>query len=117
MNIDITIGWTKSDRANGYSSFDGYRVGAEQHTETITLDIDTTQPIDRLAAVIVEAVFVATNSPFEVTGMTARIRDAIEATGYRGADAHYSISTGDTVTIGEVTWACESFGWKVVSHV
>lgn len=117
MQIDVTIGWTKPDRAKGYSNFDGYRIGAQQHTETITLDVgDTEQPVARLAEVIVEAVFTATNSPYEEPGMAGQIRAAIAATGYRGQGAHYSISVGDTVTIGETMWACERIGWKIVNE-
>ena len=113
--IEITIGWTKSDMERGYSSFSGYQPGAAQHTETIEVE---TLPFEgepqKTVEAIAEAAFVATNSPYEVTGLAAQIREAIAATGYRGQGAHYSLSVGDTVTVGEVMLACESFGWQRV---
>lgn len=117
MNIDVTIGWTMSDRANGYSSFDGYQPGARQHTETITVDassLDLTNP-EAVVHQIAEAAFVATNAPF-ATGIAAQVAEAIAATGYHGREAgHYSLSVGDTVTVNEVTVACARFGWERVT--
>lgn len=111
----LTIGWTKSDMDNGYSSFmDGYRPGAEQHTETITVEVDREYSVEALA----ERALVATNAPYVEPGSVAeKIAKAIEATGYYGQGAHYSLSVGDTVTVGEVTVACERLGWKVVEKV
>lgn len=115
MQIDVTIGWTISDRATGYSSFDGYRPGARQHTETLSIDLgETDQPVDRLVEMIAEAAFEATNSPAPQMVVAQKIATALAATGYRGAEAHYSLSTGDTVTVGEVTLACARFGWDRV---
>lgn len=121
MNIDVTIGWTNSDRDNriftdGYSSFsDGYRPGAEQVTRTLTVDLgDTEQPVDRLVEMIAEAAFEATNSPAPQMKVAQALRAALDADGYRGEGAHYSLSVGDTVTVGEVTLACDRFGWKRV---
>lgn len=115
----ITIGWTKSDMDKGYSSFMGYREGAEQHTETIVVDI----PDDADESLIAEWVFQATNypAPGTLTGAAHAIFVAIVATGYRGRGAHYSLSVGDTITTrradgtGDTTLACENTGWRVVS--
>lgn len=116
MQIDVTIGWTRSDMDNGYSSFsDGYRPGASQHTETLTIDLgETNQPVDRLVEMIAEAAFEATNSPAPQMKVAKALRAALDATGYRGQGAHYSLSVGDTVTVGEVTLACDNWGWKRV---
>lgn len=112
MNVPITIGWTRSDMAKGYSSFSGYRHGAEQHTETIEIDL----PTDVTPEQVGEYVFDATNNPFvPANSVAGQIAAAIEATGYHGREAHYSLSIGDTVTLGEVTVACDSFGWKRIS--
>ena len=119
--IEVTIGWTRSDLANGYSSFDGYRPGASQHTETITLDTDgkgtgifaevpTLEAVEQIA----EACFVATNAPF-TSGLAAEIAEQIAQTGYHGQGAHYSLSVGDTVTVGEVMVSCERTGWQRVA--
>lgn len=136
INVDVTIGWTMSDRANGYSSFDGYRPGARQHTETINVEWTNAPEVaddDMLAAIgatradaealriqrvveaLAEACFEATNAPF-ATGLAAQIAEKIAATGYRGEQAgHYSLSVGDTVTVNEVTLACARFGWERVT--
>lgn len=112
--IEVTIGWTKSAMPE-YSSFaDGYKPGAQQHVEVIEVEVPETVPVSGMAEFVAEAVFTATNSPYEVSGLPGQIRDAIAAKGYRGQGAHYSLSTGDTVTVGEVMLACESFGWKQV---
>ena len=117
MQIDVTIGWTMSDRANGYSSFDGYRPGARQHTETISIDWDLDLNIAHAPEHIAEACFEVTNAPYVIeTGIAGQITEALAATGYHGEQAgHYSLSVGDTVTVGEVTLACDRFGWKRVS--
>lgn len=113
--IEITIGWTKSSLPE-YSSFcDGYKPGAEQHTETIEVEWSPKHPEPDWGALeVAEACFIATNSPYEVTGLAAEIRSAIAATGYDGRGAHYSLSVGDTVTVGEVMLACANFGWERV---
>lgn len=108
--MQIIIGWTKSDMDAGYSSFmHGYRPGAEQHVETIDVEPDREMDPSEVA----EAVFVATNSPF-VTGFPARIAGGIEAAGYHGEGAHYSLSVGDTVTVGGMMLACAGTGWEIV---
>lgn len=107
----LTIGWTKSDMANGYSSFDGYRHGARQHTETI--EIETGDLNDRA---VCEAVFAATNIPGIGDTVAQDIQRAIAATGYRGQGAHYSFSVGDTVTIDGRMYACEPVGFVLVQQ-
>lgn len=118
QQFTITIGWTKSDRATGYSSFDGYKPGAKQHTETFDLDFEPDgNPWDDAVA-IAEAAFHATNAPFvTAASLAGRMAEAISATGYHGEGAHYSLSVGDTVTInGEVMLACGRMGWDRVSN-
>lgn len=113
--IDVTIGWTMSDRATGYSSFDGYRHGAKQHTETVTVDVhvDNAEP-EAVVLMLAEAAYVATNDP-NPHGIAKAVREAIDATGYVGREAgHYSLSVGDTVSVGEVAFACQPFGWERV---
>jgi hypothetical protein len=110
MELMVTIGWTQY-------GFDGWEPGLRQHVEDIFIDIETAQPTSLLVETIVEAVFIATNhpEPESLRGMSGAVYRAIRDTGYRGEQAgHYSISVGDTVTIGETTWACERFGWKIV---
>lgn len=117
MNVEVTIGWTQSDRESGYSSFDGYRPGAKQHTETVEVEIPETvsaQEADWATLHIAEAAFEATNSPFPKTGLAQQINEALENKSFYGQGGHYSLSVGDTVTVGEVTLACASFGWERV---
>jgi len=122
VNFEVTIGWTMSDLAAGYSSFEGYRPGAKQHTETITVEwtnppmYGDTLDLNRAAEVLAEACFYATNTP-RLTypeGLTGQVCRAIHDTGYDGRGAHYSLSIGDTVTVGEITLACASLGWERV---
>ena len=139
MQIEVTIGWTMSDRANGYSSYDGYQPGARQHTETIEVEWTNTPEvaddemlaaigatrgeaealrIQRIVEALAEACFAATNHPFprSLEGLPGQVYRAIEATGYRGEQAgHYSLSVGDTVTVNEATLACAPFGWERVT--
>lgn len=94
----VTVGWTRPDREAGYSAFlDGWRPGADQHTETLTFLV----PADYSDLDVVEALFVATNDPDTPAAGTvpAGVRAALDATGYNGAGAHYSLSVGDTVSI------------------
>lgn len=116
MNVSVTIGWTRSALPE-YSSFcDGYRPGASQHTETIEIEVGDLTPVGA-AEKIAEAVFCATNHPYPegLVGLSKQAFDAITATGYNGRGAHYSLSVGDTVTVGEVMLSCESDGWQQVS--
>lgn len=117
MYCGVTIGWTKSDRENGYSSFDGYRPGAEQHTEYLAIQITTSTRIDSAADAICNAAFTALNDPFPsmLTGVARQIWEKVHATGYRGEGAHYSLSVGDTVTVDNVMFACEPTGWKQIT--
>jgi hypothetical protein len=111
----LTIGWTMSDRATGYSSFsDGYRPGAQQHTETVTVEA----PADWSLAQLAEAVYVATNAPDAsmMSGVALAINAAIDDNGYYGREAgHYSLSVGDTVTLDGDTVAVDRLGWKPVT--
>lgn len=117
--VEVTVGWTRSDMENGYSSFDGYRVGASQHTETFEVEVAVGQPLHALEYLIAEAAFAATNFPPGTTedSLAEQILAKITASGYRGQGAHYSLSVGDTVTVGEVMLACERTGWTRVSHL
>jgi len=125
VNFEVTIGWTMSDRDAGCSSFsDGYRPGAKQHTETITIEwtnppmlFGGTVDLNRAAEVLAEACYYATNAPRFTCpdGLTGQVCRAIDATCYHGHQAgHYSLSVGDTVTVGEITLACASLGWERV---
>ena len=116
MIVEVTIGWTKPNRAIGYSNFDGYRPGASQHIETIQLDMPHATPTLELVEQIADAVFEATNSsqPTHGCSLPAAIAWAIGMTGYWGEGAHYSLSVGDTVTVGEVMLACARTGWTRV---
>ena len=111
--VEITIGWTIN------SHFQPFVPGSPQHRVTIEVedtDGDFAQSPVVAAEVWREACFEATNAPF-ATGRAAKIADAIAAAGYHGHEAgHYSLSVGDTVTIGEVTFACDRFGWSIVSE-
>lgn len=122
MQIDITIGWTKSDMDNGYSSFGGYRPGAEQHTETISIQshgstgIFAAAPTLEAVEQIADAAFEATNSPFPQSPLAVEINEELERRSFYGEQSgHYSLSTGDTVTVGEVTLECAPMGWKQIS--
>lgn len=138
-HYEVTIGWTKPDRAHDYVPYaDGYRAGAEQHTETIEVEWDN-PPVSaddttltalgatredaeallrlRVAETIASHVYDATNHPFPhgAGGLTSQIAHLVDGTGYDGAAAgHYSLSVGDTVTVGGVTVACAPIGWEVV---
>lgn len=116
----IKIGWTKSDMDNGYSSYDGWRSGAEQHTETIEVDVPDREhdglTVEMSPEHIAEYVFEATNSPYPIL-LAASIFGAIQRTGYRGEQAHFSLSVGDTVTVDGVTLAVERTGFKTLEVV
>lgn len=95
----VTIGWTLSDRGpggTGYSSYDGWEPGAQQATRTISFDVPANWDDERICWAVVEA----TNAPSVRDGEPpAAIVDAIIASGYNGAEAHWSFSRGDTVTV------------------
>lgn len=116
QTLTVTVGWTKSDMSTGYSSYDGYRPGAEQHTETITVAVES--PADSKA--VAEAVFEATNSPCvrpNDGSLAGQVLEALVATGYHGQGAHWSLSVGDTVTVDGLMLAVERFGFSVVEGV
>jgi hypothetical protein len=116
----IHIGYTKVVRPEAGAGFgyvpmaDGYRPGAEQHVVTITVDLSPSLQPYRIA----ELVFIATNAPEELLAEGSAeelIRLAIEDTGYKGVEAHWSLSVGDTVQVGDgPRWACEASGWTEV---
>jgi len=115
----ITVGFTESDRAADYSSFDdGYRPGAEQQTvQLVITDPDgPAQSLDDWA----EALFTASNAP----GAAPHEHPAITAARRALADARLggvwmrTMSVGDTVTIGGQTVACDKgVGWKPVTLI
>ncbi|MEU7822956.1 hypothetical protein [Catellatospora sp. NPDC049133] len=111
----ITLGFTHSDRASGYSSFtDGYRPGAQQ--DQVAIDVDDLD-LGYLGEIeILDLVFEASNVPVN------QLRGAALAVGQALADAVRtqklrSLSTGDTVTIGAggVRYACEGgAAWRLL---
>lgn len=113
--VRVTIGWTRSDMENGYSSFsDGYRRGASQHVETVSVEVPEDWDVPRIA----EAVFEATNSPAVEPGdgsVPGAILAAILREGYRGKQAHFSLSVGDTVTVADTMVEVKRFGVEVVN--
>lgn len=118
-DITVTIGWTRSDPDTGYSSFtDGYRPGAAQHRLTVHVSVPDDADVAAAVEAIAEAAFTATNhpAPETLTGYARQIYDGITASGYHGREAHYSLSVGDTVTVGEVTLACAPTGWQRVTY-
>lgn len=116
--LEVTVGWTRSDETSGYCSFMGYKPGASQHTEVLEIEVaEDFGPIEGNMYALAEAAFVATNSEGPLSPLAQSIRTALDATGYRGQGAHYSLSVGDTVTVGEVMLACASLGWERVTGV
>ncbi|MFF1820417.1 hypothetical protein ACFVWG_24135 [Kribbella sp. NPDC058245] len=110
----VEIGWTLSDRENGYVSYmDGWRAGAAQHAVSIEVDLPPDLPPYKVA----DLVFLATNAPdLEGHPDAAKILAAVQATGYRGVEGgHFSLSVGDTVTVDGMRLACEDVRWKDVS--
>ena len=118
-DVDVTIGWTRSDPEAGYSSFsDGYRPGASQHRLTVRVAVPDDADVAAAVEAIAEAAFAATNhpAPETLTGYARQIYEGIAASGYIGREAHYSLSVGDTVCVGEVTLACANTGWQRVTY-
>ena len=119
-DVEVTIGWTISDPESGYSSFsDGYRPGAKQHCLTVRVHVPDEVNDASVVETIADAAFTATNHPYPHTlrGIARQIHDGVTASNYRGSEAHYSLSVGDTVTVSEVTLACARTGWQRVSYV
>lgn len=110
MRIEVTIGWTTSE-----GHFWGFEPGMDQVTRTFPLDMTGTNLAPaHWPEAIADAVFYATNAPrmSYPDGLTGTVCRAIDALDYHGEGAHYSLSVGDTVTVGEITLACDDVGWK-----
>jgi hypothetical protein len=108
--VIITLGFTESDLADGYSSFmDGYRIGATQLSVTIALEGGGSHLSTQQWA---EAAFEASNNPEPASNHTvAAIRHALTEQVHTPLR---SLSVGDTVTVHGQMWACESVGWRRV---
>lgn len=114
----IRIGYTKVIPPSAGAGFgyvpmaDGYRPGAEQHVVTINVELPPNLQPYRIA----ELVHMATNAPeLDADSPQELILLAIEDTGYKGAEAHWSLSVGDTVQVGDgPVLACEAVGWTEV---
>lgn len=107
----LTVGFTQSDRAAGYLSFDGYCEGAAQDEYTLIVP-DDLGDLDTIEA-IAEELFIASNSPEVCTGLTRIFQLWIQGLPVR------SLSVGDTVTLEHEgrpaqMVACESCGWKQI---
>lgn len=120
QTMTVTIGLTQSEVDEKteqviYSSFMGYRAGARQ--EEIVLTVPATgDTVEDVA----EAVFVASNAPYEVEGLAAEIRAAMRRYLLAGGEPTRSLSTGDTVTLTRADGstsrvACENLGWKRIA--
>jgi hypothetical protein len=117
MLTEVTIGWTKHREGPlaelGYVPFsDQWRPGQPQHEITLWVDTYGIKPEQ-----VAEVVFTATNhpDPGQLVGPALLVHHGIVATGYRGEEAHWSLSVGDTVTVDGTVWACAPFGWTEVS--
>ena len=95
--VFIIIGFTSFDRSSDYCPMiDGYREAAPQDVTVIRLP--RTALFNTVGHEVAEAVFAATNAPFEVEGLTAAVREALQVRISKGARVR-SLSVGDTVTI------------------
>jgi len=111
----ITVGYTQGNRDAGYvPMIEGYRPGAAQHVLTISVQLSPDLEDQQIA----ELVFIATNAPDLDAGTPEqRIRDAIVDTGYKGTEAHWSLSIGDTVRVGgSPLLACGDVIWTTVEE-
>lgn len=111
----VILGFTRSDRAAGYSSFDdGYRPGAEQRAVALTVhDAPDGLTVEQWA----EAAFVASNSPDATSrdfSATIALRGALDGAASTGVRLR-SLSVGDTVTVEGETVACAKAGWERVA--
>lgn len=110
----VTIGWSKpsADLAH-VPMLDGYRTGVtDQYILVVDVDLEGAAGPE-----VAEAVFTATNhpEPDRLAGTLAgRLLAAIQATGYRGREAHWSLSVGDTVCVGGDVYACATLGFDLV---
>lgn len=110
--VELTIGFTKSDRSIDYSSYDdGYRPGARQ--ELVTLTVNARGLPEMTAAQWGDAVFEATNAPGVSDPAARRIAEAISVAQQAGqARRMRSLSVGDTVTVnGTERVSCEKRNW------
>jgi hypothetical protein len=115
--LAITVGFTCSDRAMGYSSFsDGYRLDAKQDVMEVTIPAGA----PHLTGVEwAEAVFVATNAPVveavsAYPGAVLLWQVLAEA---RTRDVRLrSLTVGDTVTVEGVRWARQPTGWELADE-
>lgn len=103
MTTIVKIGWTK------HSDYWTFQPQAERHWVEFNL-ASGLEP-----EVVAEAAFEATNSPSRLSPLAQAILWKIEAAGYTGKEAHYSLSVGDVVQVGEVLLACERAGWTRVA--
>jgi hypothetical protein len=110
----LVIGYTKMTRDRTYiAAFDGYRPGAAQHVLSVTVNLPPGMEPHRVA----DLVFIGTNAPeLDPRSPAGLVLAAIQATGYRGAEAHWSLSVGDTVTVDGIQLACEAAGWTEVER-
>ena len=108
--MHITLGFTVTDRANGYvPTMDGYREGTLQRTTTVIV-----RDTDDVGYHIAEAAFVATNhpAPESLKGLQREIFLALENETYR------SLSVGDTVSVRRAghtdRYACMGISWTLL---
>jgi len=114
----VAIGWTESDRAAGYISYmDGWKPEAEQEVWVIDIPDYFATDIERVA----EAVFEATNAPYElpVGSLGIWFQNYFKT---QGGVLPRSLSVGDTVSfvhydaeanmVPAAVVSCESMGWK-----
>lgn len=106
----IVLGLTRTDRiANYIPAMDGYRDGADQ--ERYVLHVPTEALRGVTLEQVAEAAFTATNHPFpeSLTGLAGLI--AVEVADARRVSLR-SLSTGDTVEMGDVRAICQPTGWE-----
>lgn len=114
--VPIKLGFTQQQGDDYIPIHDGFRAGAEQVTVTIgPLEILGLREVTvDDAADVAEACFTAMNAPAEVLSpLAAQIRELLtEAIAALGDDSGvHLLAVGDTVTVGDMTVACEVIGW------
>jgi hypothetical protein len=109
----ITLGFTQSDQAAGYSSFtDGYRIGA--HQESFTIELEGAGSM-YTAAQWAEEAFTASNHPGTAPTQPAR---AIQLALAEQVSAPLrALSVGDTVTVDGIMLACTPVGFARVDEM
>lgn len=105
----IVIGYTKNSSDLSYvPAMDGWRPDAPQHLLAVTVPL----PPGLAPHEVAELVFIGTNAPQLETGSPEyRIHHAIRDTGYRGQEAHWALSVGDTVTVDGIRLQVKPAGW------